>query len=103
MERLFGKDTIDDIDAICGDLSIPEIIDGISKPLAHNGMSRAVVASPVSTSYATTRLPADFSPKPDATIFSKSTAGTFGNGAVSVPTTTSSTIAPSAFSNLAST
>ncbi len=30
LERLFGEDTIDDIDAIKGDLSIPDIIDGVS-------------------------------------------------------------------------
>ncbi|KAF9484566.1 hypothetical protein BDN70DRAFT_872349 [Pholiota conissans] len=30
LERLFGKDTIDDIEAIRGDLTIPEIIDGVS-------------------------------------------------------------------------
>ncbi|KIP07194.1 hypothetical protein PHLGIDRAFT_35576 [Phlebiopsis gigantea 11061_1 CR5-6] len=33
MERLFGKDTIEDIEAIRGDLTIPEIIDGISRPI----------------------------------------------------------------------
>ncbi|RPD53579.1 hypothetical protein L227DRAFT_581247 [Lentinus tigrinus ALCF2SS1-6] len=33
MERLFGPDCIDDIESIRGDLSIPDIIDGISKPL----------------------------------------------------------------------
>ena len=33
MERLFGKDCIEDIEAIRGELTIPEIIDGISKPL----------------------------------------------------------------------
>ncbi|KII90394.1 hypothetical protein PLICRDRAFT_136628 [Plicaturopsis crispa FD-325 SS-3] len=31
LERLFGKDTIDDIEAIRGDLTIPEIIDGVSR------------------------------------------------------------------------
>ncbi|KAF5375889.1 hypothetical protein D9615_008201 [Tricholomella constricta] len=30
LERLFGKDAIDDIEAIRGDLSVPNIIDGIS-------------------------------------------------------------------------
>ncbi|KJA18922.1 hypothetical protein HYPSUDRAFT_44772 [Hypholoma sublateritium FD-334 SS-4] len=30
LERLFGKDTIEDIEAIKGDLSIPDIIDGVS-------------------------------------------------------------------------
>ena len=30
LERLFGEDTIDDIEAIKGDLSIPDIIDGVS-------------------------------------------------------------------------
>ncbi|KAG5652360.1 hypothetical protein H0H81_005262 [Sphagnurus paluster] len=30
LERLFGKDAIDDIESIRGDLSIPDIIDGIS-------------------------------------------------------------------------
>ncbi|PIL32442.1 hypothetical protein GSI_05144 [Ganoderma sinense ZZ0214-1] len=33
MERLFGKDCIEDIEAIRGELTIPEIIDGTSKPL----------------------------------------------------------------------
>ncbi|KAI0641637.1 SAC3/GANP/Nin1/mts3/eIF-3 p25 family-domain-containing protein [Trametes meyenii] len=33
LERHFGKDAIDNIEAIRGDLSIPDIIDGISKPL----------------------------------------------------------------------
>lgn len=33
MERLFGKDTIEDIEGIRGDLTIPEIIDGISRPI----------------------------------------------------------------------
>ncbi|EJF59439.1 hypothetical protein DICSQDRAFT_156285 [Dichomitus squalens LYAD-421 SS1] len=33
MERLFGKDTIEDIEAIRGDLTLAEIIDGISRPL----------------------------------------------------------------------
>ncbi|KAM5541518.1 hypothetical protein V8D89_004708 [Ganoderma adspersum] len=33
MERLFGKDCIENIEAIRGELTIPEIIDGISKPL----------------------------------------------------------------------
>ena len=30
LERLFGKDTIDDIESIRGDLTIPQIIDGVS-------------------------------------------------------------------------
>ncbi|KAI0707481.1 SAC3/GANP/Nin1/mts3/eIF-3 p25 family-domain-containing protein [Cerioporus squamosus] len=34
MERHFGKECIEDIESIRGDLSIPEIIDGISKPLS---------------------------------------------------------------------
>ncbi|KAI0660057.1 SAC3/GANP/Nin1/mts3/eIF-3 p25 family-domain-containing protein [Cubamyces menziesii] len=33
LERHFGKEAIDDIEVIRGDLSIPDIIDGISKPL----------------------------------------------------------------------
>ncbi|KAI0764227.1 SAC3/GANP/Nin1/mts3/eIF-3 p25 family-domain-containing protein [Trametes elegans] len=33
LERHFGKEAIDNIEAIRGDLSIPDIIDGISKPL----------------------------------------------------------------------
>ncbi|KAI1784571.1 SAC3/GANP/Nin1/mts3/eIF-3 p25 family-domain-containing protein [Ganoderma leucocontextum] len=33
MERLFGKECIEDIEAIRGELTISEIIDGISKPL----------------------------------------------------------------------
>ena len=33
MERLFGKDTIEDIESIRGDLTIPEIIDGVSRPV----------------------------------------------------------------------
>ncbi|KAH9850464.1 SAC3/GANP/Nin1/mts3/eIF-3 p25 family-domain-containing protein [Lenzites betulinus] len=33
LERHFGKDAIEDIESIRGDLSIPDIIDGISKPL----------------------------------------------------------------------
>ncbi|KAI0667503.1 SAC3/GANP/Nin1/mts3/eIF-3 p25 family-domain-containing protein [Trametes maxima] len=33
LERHFGKDAIDNFEAIRGDLSIPDIIDGISKPL----------------------------------------------------------------------
>lgn len=33
MERLFGKECIEDIESIRGELTIPEIIDGISKPL----------------------------------------------------------------------
>ncbi|RDB21797.1 SAC3 family protein 1 [Hypsizygus marmoreus] len=32
LERLFGKDAIDDIEGIRGDLSIPDIIDGVSTP-----------------------------------------------------------------------
>ncbi|EKM51414.1 uncharacterized protein PHACADRAFT_103430, partial [Phanerochaete carnosa HHB-10118-sp] len=32
MERLFGTDTIEDIESIRGDLTIPEIIDGLSRP-----------------------------------------------------------------------
>lgn len=40
LERLFGKDTIEDIEAIRGDLTIPEIIDGISR-------APAVVSQPV--------------------------------------------------------
>jgi hypothetical protein len=28
LERLFGKDTIEDIEAICDGISIPDIIDG---------------------------------------------------------------------------
>ena len=47
MERLFGKDTIEDIEAIRGDLTLPEIIDGISKPVsfaeAHAGEYRLSV------------------------------------------------------------
>ncbi|KAH9927676.1 SAC3/GANP/Nin1/mts3/eIF-3 p25 family-domain-containing protein [Fomitopsis serialis] len=42
LERLFGKDTIDDIETIRGDLTIPDIIDGISRPSA----VRAVVSVP---------------------------------------------------------
>ncbi|KAG6812812.1 hypothetical protein H0H92_000270 [Tricholoma furcatifolium] len=34
LERLFGKDAIEDIDTIRGDMSIPDIIDGISSPLS---------------------------------------------------------------------
>ncbi|KAI0739914.1 SAC3/GANP/Nin1/mts3/eIF-3 p25 family-domain-containing protein [Daedaleopsis nitida] len=37
MERLFGKDCIDDIEGIRGDLTIPEVIDGISKSLTDTG------------------------------------------------------------------
>ncbi|KAL6310278.1 SAC3/GANP/Nin1/mts3/eIF-3 p25 family-domain-containing protein [Sparassis latifolia] len=36
LERLFGKDTIEDIEAIRGAMSIPDIIDGISQPLTGN-------------------------------------------------------------------
>ncbi|KAL0947963.1 hypothetical protein HGRIS_010589 [Hohenbuehelia grisea] len=37
LERLFGKDAIDDIEALRGDLSIPDIIDGVSVPPAVAG------------------------------------------------------------------
>lgn len=33
LERLFGKDAIDDIEAIRGELSISEVIDGVSRPI----------------------------------------------------------------------
>ncbi|KAH8105344.1 SAC3/GANP/Nin1/mts3/eIF-3 p25 family-domain-containing protein [Cristinia sonorae] len=32
LERLFGKDTIEDMEALRGSLSIPDVIDGISQP-----------------------------------------------------------------------
>ncbi|KAI0942263.1 hypothetical protein AcW1_002940 [Taiwanofungus camphoratus] len=44
LERLFGKETIEDIEAIRGDLSISDIIDGISAPLDETG---ALTPSPV--------------------------------------------------------
>ncbi|KAJ3510677.1 hypothetical protein NLJ89_g4539 [Agrocybe chaxingu] len=37
LERLFGKDTIDDIEGIRGDLTLPEIIDGVSTSSAEEG------------------------------------------------------------------
>ncbi|CAA7264544.1 unnamed protein product [Cyclocybe aegerita] len=37
LERLFGKDTIDDIEGIKGDLSLPEIIDGVSTSSVQEG------------------------------------------------------------------
>ncbi|KAI0820885.1 SAC3/GANP/Nin1/mts3/eIF-3 p25 family-domain-containing protein [Trametes gibbosa] len=39
LERHFGKDAIEDIENIRGDLSIPDIIDGISKPLQDDQLS----------------------------------------------------------------
>ncbi|KAI0631801.1 SAC3/GANP/Nin1/mts3/eIF-3 p25 family-domain-containing protein [Trametes polyzona] len=39
LEHLFGKDAIEDIESIRGDLSIPDIIDGISKPLEEDGQT----------------------------------------------------------------
>ncbi|KAI0791248.1 SAC3/GANP/Nin1/mts3/eIF-3 p25 family-domain-containing protein, partial [Abortiporus biennis] len=43
LEFLFGEDAIDNIEAIRGDLTIPEIIDGISRPLpSTNGTPSAV-------------------------------------------------------------
>lgn len=35
LERLFGKDAIDDIEAIRGELSISEVIDGVSRPIVN--------------------------------------------------------------------
>ncbi|KAI8969536.1 SAC3/GANP/Nin1/mts3/eIF-3 p25 family-domain-containing protein [Trametes punicea] len=55
LERHFGKDAIDDIEAIRGDLSIPDIIDGISKPLEGERPTpeavRLVTESPASTTH----------------------------------------------------
>jgi hypothetical protein len=38
LERLFGKDTIEDIESLRGHLTIPEIIDGTSTPIHPGGM-----------------------------------------------------------------
>ncbi|THH12412.1 hypothetical protein EW146_g7728 [Bondarzewia mesenterica] len=49
LERLFGSDTIDDMENIRGGLGIPQIIDGVSTPVAYtpgtNGSSLPVVES----------------------------------------------------------
>lgn len=39
MERLFGKDTIEDIELIRGDLTLPEIIDGVSRPAVEDSQT----------------------------------------------------------------
>ncbi|KAG6840779.1 hypothetical protein C0991_004384, partial [Blastosporella zonata] len=50
LERLFGKDAIDDIDAIRGDLSISDIIDGIS-PSAHGDQEEDGYAQHIDDEY----------------------------------------------------
>ena len=47
LERLFGKDTIDDIEAIRGDLTIPEIIDGISRAPGTTSQATGAVSRPL--------------------------------------------------------
>ncbi|KAH9946750.1 SAC3/GANP/Nin1/mts3/eIF-3 p25 family-domain-containing protein [Amylocystis lapponica] len=48
LERLFGKDTIEDIETVRGDLSIPDIIDGRSGPAPQEGAVSVEELTPVS-------------------------------------------------------
>ena len=115
LERLFGKETIDDIEAIRGDLEIPDIIDGVSsadddapsvkdfsedpdeemlEDLDENQpeASGNAIADPPFRSIPTESLPTTFGP-------TSTTSTVFGPPAVA----TSSTRPASAFSTLAAT
>ncbi|PCH34599.1 hypothetical protein WOLCODRAFT_106254, partial [Wolfiporia cocos MD-104 SS10] len=69
LERLFGKDTIEDIEAIRGDLSTPQIIDGISQPTTR--VSFTNVAPPSSSAHVTAHMPNEHS-QPTSSAFSQS-------------------------------
>ncbi|THG98161.1 hypothetical protein EW026_g3979 [Hermanssonia centrifuga] len=113
MERLFGKDTIEDIDSIQGDLTIQEIIDGISRPVdimtdpevdspVSEDIGFPIAAEPVQRS-ATEWLSSNFGSVPPTSALNqpaKSTNGTISS--VFAPPVQPQT-AQSAFSNLTAT
>lgn len=100
LERLFGKDTIEDIEVIRGDLTIPEIIDGISRASAI--ASRPVQSTPQVVPGPSKAIPtkaeqvvAPAAPPPISAF--GSSAAPFGRA-----TTSSAQPAKSAFANLTS-
>ncbi|EED79666.1 predicted protein, partial [Postia placenta Mad-698-R] len=132
LERLFGPDTIDEIEAIRGDLTIPEIIDGVSRPSAEqvSGAPAAVVTpvamsgvTPASDDVATLNGGAETSassvhtaangaqPAPSGSISSSSlfahsaapSASSLGNAPSNVPSAPAPKPVTSAFGNLQST
>ncbi|TFK81944.1 hypothetical protein K466DRAFT_590907 [Polyporus arcularius HHB13444] len=126
MERLFGTDCIEDIESLRGDLSIPEIIDGISRPLppiVPSADGEASMESPESLTAEITEIEEEPTPIPalvptaqsvprSATEWLNTNFGapppavnTSAQNAFSTqpsPFTTSVTSAKSAFSNLGS-
>ncbi|CAL1701855.1 unnamed protein product [Somion occarium] len=111
MERLFGKDTIEDIETIRGDLTISEIIDGISRPLvtspepemppALNGQAALPppTTAPVTRS-ATEWLSINFGPKPTTSTFFAAPETTQPINGFASTTPAPSQPVQSAFSNL---
>ncbi|KZT66323.1 hypothetical protein DAEQUDRAFT_813670 [Daedalea quercina L-15889] len=102
LERLFGKDTIEDIEAIRGDLTIPEIIDGISRPPAVTSQATEPVSQPLPGPSGGVSTNTEVVSAPSA----PSTTSAFASSSFATPTvagpSTSSQPVKSAFGNLTS-
>ena len=117
LERLFGPDTIDDIEGIRGDLSIPDIIDGVSTDLeydeelyepADEGFTdesqptQSAPAQPSASKWLTSNFGPSTTPSPFAAAAAVSSVPSSSFSGTLVPSTSSQPM-QSAFSNLTTT
>jgi nuclear mRNA export protein SAC3 len=85
LERLFGRGTVEDIEAIRGDLTLQDIVDGVSREEPSSSFNQVIhtppaVPSPLKPS-ATEWLTDSFGPKPTVSaMFDSSPPTTIGHG-----------------------
>ncbi|KAF8063426.1 SAC3/GANP/Nin1/mts3/eIF-3 p25 family-domain-containing protein [Lyophyllum atratum] len=103
LERLFGKDAIDDIEAIRGGLSIPDIIDGVSSVDEYDDHADDEMYDELLTEdeRQETTDPASLAPQPTTTGWSSSPFG--GPLAAAVPPPAPPPVTASAFSTISTT